>query len=259
MIYGISKDMLEVLDHDIPSNLHGSHVELNKSFGYCEFSRLLLVEKQDCPGCDDKRYAEFITVHVLKKFNVFDKPWLCVPQFKHIDFRSGKGGNDTYKFDFGFLKELPTSMEFLPYWLLEVNEGGHFKKKGKNYTYIIKPSDYLKWVFCIKNRIPLLFLNMPEIKKKVTLTPEQRDLIISDVNKILKRMREYMHNRRILWRKTEFDEYFIKNFCDLPYKKILLDKEEFEDYPHLIEPCLELLSHYKRGQLKEYVREIYFQ
>lgn len=259
MIDNLSMMMLEKIDKAISLNDWRYHVQLNENYSYCKLTGVLW-EGSDYSCCKDKRYAEFITANILKHLDTFSDPWIYISQFKHKNLRSRRSGNDFYPFDFAGIKLLPEvdPKTFIPDWVLEVNEkNGHFEKADDGYIYIMKPSDYLKWEFCIKHRIPLFYLNVPNLDKKKELSDEELYDMIADLKVIMGCINGYIVEKRSTTDKTKIEEYFIKHFCELPYNKIVLNEEEFKKTPHLIETCNELIQ-YNQEKLKDYVRAKYF-
>ena len=236
---------------------------------YCQLCGTILLRRADCTGCGGNKYWESVVVNILKWFNADSYPWFYIPEFKHeklisLKAKEGRGGNFYVRIDIVGKQENPFNIVpriTLPDWGMEVNEGGHFDDN----VFQMKPSDYLKWDFCLRNRIPLVYINLidiPDIKEAIAkgskkLTETGLIELVRTLELIMSRIREYIELKRTVTDQQEIDSYFIEHFCELPYKKIELHKY-FDKTSELKEICFNLTS-FSETQLKEYVREIYFQ
>lgn len=233
----------------LPNDKDSHHKTVYSNHTYCTCSRMLLLNGTECVGCYKRKDWETLTANILKWFDKDSYPWFYIPQFQHIELVSGKGRNHYMPFDFVGIDSNPFKIihrRTLPDWCLEVNENGHFNSN----IFQMKPSDYLKWDFCLRNRIPLLYLNL------LDFPDEDLRKIKSALEIIMNRIREYVDLKRTVTDQKEIDSYFIEHFCELPYKKIELHTD-FDQTPDLKEICFNLTS-YSETRLKAYVKRTYF-
>lgn len=246
-------------------NWRYNHTTLNRNYSICKYSGLVLVKNCDCTGCNNRKRWEYIVGNIIGGLNQIRFDWHFVPQFKHHELRSGKGRNDFLRFDFSgfrgisFFEKNPESL--MQNCAIEVNEKNHFIEEQDNLIFKMKTSDFFKWEFCLKNKIPLIYIDIPLFTDSQEINKETLEDICSFIKNKLILVEQFS-------RTTDFsnvyletiDDFFIEHFTKLPGDKIVLDMDDFKENSHLQleETCSNLTEYVNNGNLEDYVRNHYF-